>query len=464
MLEIWKIVGRALILIFTCHALAAGAAARPAEKTAVARTIIDPEALEAFVDGVLIDAFQTDHIAGGAVAIVRGDRTVLLKGYGVAQLRPRKLVDPHRTLFRLASISKTMTWIAALQAIEEERIALDEPIDTYLPFALPTDAGPAPTLRQLMSHRSGFEDRALGRLFVDDPTKMRPLHQYLAEDPPKQVRPAGTVPSYSNYAVALAGAAVANRRREEFAALIERRILHPLGMHSSTFREPYPARSDLPEPMAPELAARLSRGFHWRGGRFVAQKFEYAHQLQPAASLSGTAEDIARYMRALFADGTLEGDAIYGTATASALRTPLLPSVDGGTAYHHGFRQYILPGGYQGIGHNGVTMAFLSNMVVIPELDLGIFITTNTETGAALVDRFPGLVVGHFFAPRALHLKVSDPRTADRSDWYSGNYMTLRRPYGGLRHSPLRGALRKPADRFYWGAEARKPHLCFLGA
>ncbi|WP_454887063.1 serine hydrolase domain-containing protein [Sphingomonas oryzagri] len=401
----------------------------------VTAAALPPAELAGFVDGVVEDALRADHIAGAAVTVVQGGRIVLVKGYGVSALSPQRLVDPNQTLFRLASISKTFTWIAALKAVEDGRMRLDAPINDALPSALriPAEGFSRPvTLADLMAHRGGFEDRELGRLFVDDPARLKPLDTYLATDRPRRVRAAGTLPSYSNYGVALAGAAVAHVRGQPYQTLVEDGILRPLGMSSSSFREPYPPRAGMPAPMPPALAARVSQGFHWNGARLVPQKFEYAEQFAPAASLSGTAADMGRYMLAILGRGAFDGRRIYGPAVADAIATPLPPSTPGGMAYHHGFRDYALPGGYQGIGHNGVTMAFLSNMVIVPSLDLGIFVTTNTETGRNLAERLPGLVVGHFYAPAALAPKPGDPRTAGHRGYYAGTYLTLRRPYGGL--------------------------------
>ena len=74
----------------------------------------DP-ALEAYVDGMVQAAMKTERIAGVGVTVVRDGRVILLKGYGQANANGRR-VDPDHTLFRIASISKTFTWIALILA------------------------------------------------------------------------------------------------------------------------------------------------------------------------------------------------------------------------------------------------------------------------------------------------------------------------------------------------------------
>src|SRR5689334_7421201 len=72
---------------------------------------VTPEALSALVDGVVRDGMARDHIAGVAVSVVHDGQVVFKKGYGFAG--PGRPVDPDTTLFHIASISKTFTWIAA---------------------------------------------------------------------------------------------------------------------------------------------------------------------------------------------------------------------------------------------------------------------------------------------------------------------------------------------------------------
>src|SRR5690606_31472636 len=92
------------------------------------------------------------------------------------------------------------------------------------------------TLRHLMTHTAGFEDRALGQLFERDYERVRPLPVYLRQERPGRVREPGALPAYSNYGAALAGAALANVTGKTFEALAEERILYPLGLVRTTFR------------------------------------------------------------------------------------------------------------------------------------------------------------------------------------------------------------------------------------
>lgn len=391
--------------------------------------------LEAFVDGWVKDAMAREHVAGAAVAVVQGGQVALKKGYGFADLSPPRPVDPDRTLFRIGSISKTFTWILAMREVEKGRMALDRPINTYLPERVQVrDQGyrrPV-TLRTLMDHSPGFEDRALGQLFERDANRVRPLDLYLRQERPDRVRAAGVRSSYSNYGTALAGLAVANLNGKPFEDLVEAEITGPLGMTHTTFREARSDRRGLPDAMPAALREDVAKGWWWRGDRFVARPYEYIGQIGPAGSASSTSADMARYMLMMLGDGTLDGVSIYGPKAARAFRQPIQATAPGINGWAHGLMIYHLPGGLRGYGHDGATISFHSSLVVIPDLDLGVFITTNGDTGRALSSRFADALVRQFYAPPVTFPRLGSRDLLQAADAFTGYYMTSRRAHGGL--------------------------------
>ena len=416
-------------------AQAPAAAAPTAVQPLTAAAPLPPEQLEAFVDGVVREAMAADHIAGVTVSVVQNGQVVLKKGYGFATLAPAAPVDPDRTLFRIGSISKTFTWITLLNEIEAGRMRLDAPVNLYLPLKVQVkDEGydEPVRLRHLMGHTPGFEDRALGHLFERDYDRVRPALVYLRQERPRRVRAPGTLPSYSNYGVALAGAALSNVTGKTFEALVEQEITNPLGLSRTTFREPHPARQGMPAPMNPRLARDLADGLRWTAEGYKARPFEYIGQIAPAGSASSTAADMARYMNLLLAGGTLDGVTVFSPQVARQMRTTLYRPAPAAAGWNHGFQDLALPGGRRGFGHAGATLSFHSNMVLAPDLGLGVFISTNTETGYRLAQRLPTAIVEHFYAPpRAIPPPGSRALLDDRAA-YEGNYLGARRAYGGL--------------------------------
>ena len=423
-----------------------------ASPMAPARSTPSAAELEAFVDGLVVDSLVQDHIVGATVAIVQDGRVLLKKGYGAADLSPRRPVDPDRTLFRLGSVSKTFTWLTVLKEVEAGRLRLDAPVNLFLPESVHVrDQGferPV-TLLSLMSHSGGFEDRALGHLFERDPARVRPLEVYLRQERPRRVHPVGRMASYSNYGAALAGEAAAWASGRTFERLAEESLFQPMGLERTTFREPRPRRSDLPGPMPADLAADLSRGYAWTGAGFTQEPFEYIGQIAPAGAASSTAGDMARYMVILLDGGRVGEQRVYGEATARALNQPLRRTPPGVNGWRHGFIAYTLPGGLQGFGHDGATRTFMTNMTLVPQLGLGIFVSTNTSTGRALTQRLPVRIVEEILGRRGEWPRPPAPGLYAQRKLYEGRYLGTRRAYSGLEGmlERLTGELRVEVTR-----------------
>src|SRR5215210_4380027 len=128
----------------------------------------DRAELEAFLDEELGREMEKHHIAGAAVSVVQDGELFFAKGYGDADLENKIPVDPEQTIFRIGSVGKLFTWTAVMQLVEQGKLDLDADINDYLDFRIP-DTYPQPiTLRHLMTHTSGFEDRWLDRLAKED--------------------------------------------------------------------------------------------------------------------------------------------------------------------------------------------------------------------------------------------------------------------------------------------------------
>lgn len=396
--------------------------------------LIPPAELEAFVDGLASEAMSRGHVAGAVVTVVQNGQVVLDKGYGLDRLRPARAVDPDRTLFRLGAITETFTWIALMREIEAGRMRLDGPINLYLPLPdqVPDQGFDRPVrLRDLLTHTAGFEDRTYGQLIERAPNRIRPLEIYLKQERPKRVREPGLLPSRSAYGAALAGEAVVQVTGKTMQALVQSEVAGPFGMRSTTLREPYPARADLPEPMDDALAGNVSEGFRWTGDGFETRSFEYMTQLAPARAASSTGADMARYMLAILGDGTLNGASAYSPQIAKDFRTPLWRTAPGAPSWDYGFREVGLPGGYRGYGEEGATLSFRSDLLTVPALGLGVFVAANTEGSEPFTGRVAEEIVQRFYA--------APPEPPAGSDWlsqnaqaFTGGYLTTARAYQGL--------------------------------
>lgn len=391
--------------------------------------LVNSDDLAAFVDGVVQATMQREHIAGVTVAVVDREKNLLLRGYGSASIDPARSVDPTTTLFRIGSVSKTFTYVAAMQLVEQGKLDLGAEANRYLPESLKlADDGYAPVLiRHLLTHSAGFEDSALGHLFTFSPDAVPTLESYLAAHRPKRVRPADQYAVYSNYSVALLGEIVAQIAGKPFEQHIEETLLKPLNMSHTTFREPL--KSTDARRVDDRLLPDWSRGFVWEKGGYVAKPFEYITPLAPAGSASSSAGDMARWLRMLLAQGELDGARVMQSATFETLANVSFRNADAVGGIAHGFfsERY---GVHESLEHAGATLWFHSNLVTIPDTGIGIFVSANTDNGFRLTRELPRLIVQRLIdssRPTEPPLPPSDfsQRAAD----YIGSYLAERRNF-----------------------------------
>jgi CubicO group peptidase (beta-lactamase class C family) len=390
-------------------------------------------AVEAFVDGVVRAYMEKDKLAGVTLSIVRNGEILYARGYGIADVGGEAAVDPAATLFRVGSISKTFLWTALMQLQEQGKLDLNDPANDYLPAANQLeDAGFDEPIRiwNLMTHTPGFEDIAVGHLFSRTASDVRPMTEYLRNFRPAQVREAGTSTSYSNYGAGIAGLIVTTVSGEpDFETYVEKYITGPLAMNHSTFREPLGERAGLPGPMDAELAANVSKGFARKRGGWETTDFEFITQLGPAGAFSSTATDMARYMMAHLNFGELDGQRILRPASVATLRETLFSNAEDVNGFAHGFMEYSTPGGFVAYGHGGATFYFMSNMVLVPALKLGIFVSSNTGTGRSLAAALPNLFIERFFAPDASITPEPPGDFVTTGQRYVGTYRSDRHAY-----------------------------------
>lgn len=344
------------------------------------------EDLEAFVDGIMAAHLKYKPLAGATVAVVKDGAPILIKGYGYANLEKQIPVDGEKSLFRPGSTSKLFTWTAVMQLVEQGKLDLDADVNRYIPnFQIPATFAQPITLRNLMTHTPGLEDGGLGYLLGKDVEHLVPLGDALLRHMPTRVRPPstdfggdGTNASYSNWGCALAGHIVASVSGMPFDDYVEKHIFQPLGMTSSTFREPLP----------PELAAHMATGYTVEAGRLKPHDFELIHSFGPAGSLTSSAADMAKFMIAHLNNGEFHGATILKEETARLMHSRQFspnPYVNGSGL---GFYETWI-NGRRTIGHGGDLVAFHSDLVLLPEEKVGIFVSYNSsnETAAYLARR-----------------------------------------------------------------------------
>jgi CubicO group peptidase (beta-lactamase class C family) len=134
--------------------------------------------LEAFSMGYALSVGKQSRGRRGGV-VVKDGQVLFSKGYGYADLEARIPVDPATTLFRPGSVSKLFTWTAVMQLVEQGQLSLDEDINAYLDFQIPQTFPEAITLKHLLTHTAGFEDKGQG-IFQLNAEAVPALRDYLS--------------------------------------------------------------------------------------------------------------------------------------------------------------------------------------------------------------------------------------------------------------------------------------------
>src|SRR5215216_1622028 len=379
----------------------------------------DPAELEAFLDEELGREMEKHHIAGAAVSVVKDGELCFTKGYGYADLENKGPVDPERTIFRIGSVGKVFTWTAVMQLVEQGKLDLDEDINTYLDFRIP-DTYPQPiTLKDLMTHTSGFEERWLDSV-VSDPSDLVPAREWLVSYMPARVHPPGDIVGYSNYNAMLAGYIVARVSGEPYDQYIQEHILNPLGMVHSTAQSPIP----------PDMRSDASVGYTYEDGAFqVFPDYTAQPAVWPSGAHQASVTDMARFMIAHLQDGRYSdantaGARILKKTTAQQMHSTLYTPDPRllGTAY--GFFDFS-DNGQRTLGHVGYSPPMYSLLLLLPEQNLGVYVAYNSEGGGDLTNQHLGFqraFFDHYYPAPAVESIKPPADFAERAGRFEGMY------------------------------------------
>lgn len=376
----------------------------------------DPIELETFLDGLLTAQMEALHIAGATLVVVKDGDIFFTKGYGYADVANKEPVIPDETLFRPGSISKLFTWTAVMQLYEQGQLDLDADINTYLKdFQIPDTFDEPITLKHLFTHTPGFED-VIGGMAARTPADLKSLRDFIKEKMPARIFPPGKYTAYSNYGSALAGYIVELVSGKPFEDYIEEFIFLPLGMEKSTFRQPLPAY----------LEGSMSNGYSYEEGTFKPQEFELINGMAPAGSMSTPAGDIAKFMIAHLQNGQLGENRILEPETVQLMHSRLFSHDTRVPGITYGFWEQKL-NNLRIIGHPGDTFAFHSLLALIPEHNIGFFVSYNSTTASGLPrdQLFQAFLNRYYPMPDSPEWKpLSEPNVRSRK--YVGSYGALR--------------------------------------
>ena len=319
--------------------------------------------LSAFLDGLLPQQIEKADIAGAVVSVVKDGKVLFEKGYGYSDVEKKTPVSPQDTLFRPGSISKTFTWTAVMQQVEQGKLNLDADVNQYLDFRIPETFGKPTTLRDIMTHRSGLEE-TIKDLFVGEEKDLTPIAKYLPAHLPAQIFAPGTVPAYSNYATTLAAYMLQRVSRQDFNDYVDEHFFKPLNMTRATFRQPLPN----------SLEPFMSKGYDLGSGK--PKHFEWV-EVAPAGSLSASAESMAHWMIMHLQNGRYDDAQILKPETAMEMHARQEGWPAGMNAMCLGFYEQNM-NGHRVISHGGDTELFHSDLFLVLDANVGLFVSYNS--------------------------------------------------------------------------------------
>jgi CubicO group peptidase (beta-lactamase class C family) len=335
--------------------------------------VSSPRPLDAELRSIAVEIYNDRTMAGLAVGIVRAGGLEQFAGIGRADFESGRPVEPD-TVFRIGSITKTMTAIAVMQLVEEGHLTLEDPVAEHLrTLRLGAPAGaPAVTIRHLLTHTGGLgELRSFADLLrptiglgVDLGKPVPSLADYYRA-PLRADVPAGTKWAYANHGFALLGQLVEDVSGEPFAERLRSRLFEPLGMEQTDLSRSSRVRDG------------LAIGYALKRGRMNAVK-DREIVVGPAGSVFSTTHDMALYAAALLGGGANPNGRVIGEESLEEMLTPQAGLEVGGAAMGLAFFLDRIDG-HRLAGHDGGWPGFVSSCFVAPDDGVGAVAFTNTS-------------------------------------------------------------------------------------
>ncbi len=321
---------------------------------------------QAKIDDLAARFMQRSQVPGMAIGIAKKDKLVFAKGYGLADVEQNVPVDPAKTKFRIASISKTLTADAIMQLVEAGKLDLDAPVQNYVP-SFPEKRWPL-TTRLVAGHLGGIRhyrgEEFLSAKHYDN------VSQGLAifKDDSLLFEP-GTKYAYSSYGYNLISAIIEGAAGMDYLTYMKLNVFDQLLM-TNTVPEypreiiPYRGRYYQKAGNKIENAPFVDNSYKWAGGGFLS-----------------TATDLVKFASAHRQPG-------YLSKTSLTTLTTSQKTSDGReTKYGLGWRTDTDKQGYHWVGHTGGAVGGTSKFMIYPDEEIIIVVLTNLS-GAGLGD-FP---------------------------------------------------------------------------
>ena len=314
------------------------------------------------IDEIAKNALATTGVPSASIAVVKGGKIVYLQAYGDARLEPKLAATPEMQ-YSVGSISKQFTAAAILLLQEQGKLTLDDPVSKYVPGLT---RGNEVTIRQLLSHTSGYQDYWPQDYVMQpmlQPTSAQQILDQWAKIP-LDFDP-GTKWQYSNTNYVIAGLIVEKVAGMPMLQLLQQRVFAPLGMKSI---------ANVDEAKLPDTDPEGY--FRYALGPLRPAPKEGKGWIFAAAELAMTAEDLAKWNISLINQSVLK------PASYRAMETEVVLNNGVGTRYGLGM-DVIGMNGRRVLEHSGEVSGFTAENIVLPDDGFAVSVLTNQDAAGA---------------------------------------------------------------------------------
>ncbi|MGB9245664.1 MAG: serine hydrolase domain-containing protein [Candidatus Acidiferrales bacterium] len=379
------------------------------------------------IDKVASDALAKTGVPSASVAVVRDGQIAYLHAYGHARLDPETPAKPEMR-YSIGSISKQFTAAAILLLQEQGKLALDDKVGKFIPNL--TRANEV-TIRQLLSHTSGYQDYwpqdYVMPMMLEPVTAQKILETWARK--PLDFEP-GTKWQYSNTNYVIAGLIVEEASGEPLLQFLQQNVFTPLNMKSVADTDK--AKLGDTDPTGylryalgpPRPAPREGSGW-----------------LFAAGELAMPAEDLAKW------DISIINQKLMNAASYQEFETEVLLKNGLGTRYGLGVdvRSEL---GHRSLAHSGEVSGFTSDNIVFPDERIAVVVLTNQDAAAA---------------SEAIAMGIA-PLLLDRDDSATPEKLAqARKIFEGLQHGSIDRSLFTDNANFYFNEQALRDFASSLG-
>ncbi|MBV9493088.1 MAG: beta-lactamase family protein, partial [Acidobacteria bacterium] len=347
--------------------------------TAAQAQRLDPDA----VDRIVTTTMAKWQIPGAAIAIVKDDKIVYAKGFGVRSVGGSEKVTEN-TAFGIGSNSKAFTSATMAVLVDEKKMDWDDPVRKHLDYFHLDDAcaDSLVTMRDIVSHRTGLSRH--DELWDNSPMTRDQVIRAIGNV--KLSKPFRSTYQYQNIMFVAAGEAVAATAKMPWNDFVKTRIFLPLGMTNTVVSTAdWNALQD------------RSNGHHFDRAHnaSVLKTYFDDDNLAPAGAVKSSARDMAQWVRFQLANGVIDGKRIVSAEALEETKTPqMVERMEGASKLNNpetNVQSYAMGWNVQDyagdllVAHGGALNGFRAQVDLLPKRNAGFVVLINEDRGLATI-------------------------------------------------------------------------------